>query len=621
MPKIHGKGLISRRTFRRRVNELLNSQASNSSNETHDGILQQHIPAAENAIASASAIVISTENNIDCDVNIVSAGSVSTEKRSAVKPSISVQQMPINDDEDGTVPCDVESVREQLKCWALNHSIKHTAINDLLDIVRNIGGGVVDLPKDARSLLETPTLIKTKRVPPGEYWHRGVENAITESLLGANIPIELNTIKLQISVDGLPVSNSSKGQFWPILGKVNNLIDTPFVIGIYYGHAKPDSVQDYLRCFVDETKILLERGIMYCGKTFKLSIECIICDAPARAFMKGIISHNGYCGCEKCCIVGEYSYTSGHVTYIGTTSPLRTDETFRARSQQKHHKFTSPLEELPINMVDDFVLDYMHLLLPGIQKCLLKMWMKGTASFKTKFSSRDMAVISKLIDTTNDNLPREIHRSSRSLDVVGFWKATEFRTFLLKTGPVVLQDILPLEAYNHFMLLHCAVTICSCELFLKYSEIAEKLFLEFVETFPDIYGEENVTYTVHSLIHVMKDVKKFGTLDSYSAFSFESKLGEIKSLLRSGHKPFQQVAKRIMELTAIDRKKPNTTTNVLKKMQDENHNIPGCKGVYLEIHLSGMVLSSSCQNRWILTKCNEIVKIINFTVLDQDIYI
>lgn len=356
-------------------------------------------------------------------------------------------------------------------------------------------------------------------------------------------------------------------------------------------------------------------------KSINLKIDCIICDAPARAFMKGIISHNGYCGCEKCCIVGEYSYKSGHVTYIGTTSPLRTNESFRARSQEKHHKFTSPLEELLINMVDDFVLDYMHLLLPGMQKFLLKMWMKGTASYKTKFSSRDMEIISKLIDTTNDNLPKEIHRRSRSLEVVGFWKATEFRTFLLKTGPVVLQDILPMEAYNHFMLLHCAVTICSCEFFLKYSEIAEKLFLEFVERFPEIYGVENVTYTVHSLIHVINDVKKFGTLDSYSAFSFESKLGEIKSLLRSGHKPLQQVAKRTIELTAIDKKNPEKYTNVLKKLQDEAHNISGCEGVYLEIHLNGMVLSSSCQNRWILTVCNEIVKIINLTVMNKDLYI
>lgn len=83
--------------------------------------------------------------------------------------------------------------------------------------------------------------------------------------------------------------------------------------------------------------------------------------------------------------------------------------------------------------------------------------------------------------------------------------------------------MLPPEAYNHFMLLHCAVTICSSEVFLKFIEIDESRFEIYVQMFAEVYGAENLTYTV---------------LDSYSAFPFESMLGQIKSHLRSGNKNF-----------------------------------------------------------------------------------
>ena len=35
-------------------------------------------------------------------------------------------------------------------------------------------------------------------------------------------------------------------------------------------------------------------------------------------------------------------------------------------------------------------------------------------------------------------------------------------------------------------------------------------------------------YNVHGLIHIAEDVKRFGPLDSYSAFPFENYLGHLK---------------------------------------------------------------------------------------------
>lgn len=53
---------------------------------------------------------------------------------------------------------------------------------------------------------------------------------------------------LQINIDGLPLSKSSKNQLWPILGKIvgpQNQFIEPFLIGAFHGNSKPSSVAQF----------------------------------------------------------------------------------------------------------------------------------------------------------------------------------------------------------------------------------------------------------------------------------------------------------------------------------------------------------------------------------------
>lgn len=69
----------------------------------------------------------------------------------------------------------------------------------------------------------------------------------------------------------------------------------------------------------------------------------------------------------------------------------RSDESFRNREQQTHHKEYSLLEELPIKMVEDFpIADPLHLLEHGVMKKLMKMWMKGSTLYDSKFTKLDI---------------------------------------------------------------------------------------------------------------------------------------------------------------------------------------------------------------------------------------
>ena len=47
-------------------------------------------------------------------------------------------------------------------------------------------------------------------------------------------------------------------------------------------------------------------------------------------------------------------------------------------------------------------------------------------------------------------LPQEIARQQRSLQYVERFKATEYRTFILYTGPVIMKGILKADHYKHF---------------------------------------------------------------------------------------------------------------------------------------------------------------------------
>lgn len=506
----------------------------------------------------------------------------------------------------------IKTLDFELRKWAIKNNIRLFALSELLKILKKRGHP--SLPIDARTLLKTPKKVNVFKMGSGECWYGGLTNKLTDLCKKNECP---DTLNLTIHIDGTPIYKSSKSDFWPIQCSVKGIKMKAFFVQIYKGPSKPDSAELYIRPLLNEIHQLLASGlsVIINGHTnmFQIRIDKFILDAPARAFLKCIIAHSGYFSCERCEEEGEYlckvernvksknttKKNAGHVCLIGTNAPLRTDESFRNQDNEQHHHDDSPLEELPIDMVLDIPLEYLHLILYGAMKRLLTLWIDGTTNFK--FSAADISEISKKHIQAGSTKPSEINRTNRSLKCVCFWKATEFRTFLLKTGPVALRESLTGEMYNHFLALHCAVTICCSESLTKYLPVAKHLYRSFTERFGGIYGNENYTYSIHSLIHVTDDVERFGVFDEYSAFPGENNLGFLKNLVRGGHLPLQQVIKRISERDSCEKicefeEKKNTMRESLQK------NV---------LRLKGLRLDSSEKNRWLLTKKHEIFKIDN----------
>lgn len=404
------------------------------------------------------------------------------------------------------------------------------------------------VPKDCRTLLKTPSICNDiVNMPPGAYIHLGIEKGIFEKIHKNILTDNLEILPVTINIDGLPLSKSSKSQFWPILMSIDILeISEPFIVGIYHGFKKPESIINFLDAFVKEYLFLRKNGIIINNKLVRPILKKIICDAPAMAYVLSIKSHTGYFGCNKCTQKGKFF--RGRMTFPELDATLRTDNSFALQSQQEHHKGSTPLEKIGIGLVSNVPLDYMHLVCLGVMKTLIMFWIgkKGNNRFKL-INDYNIKLISKIMKIFRKYISEEFCRLPRSIEDVEHWKATEFRQFLLYTGPVALKGKLPKMQYKHFLCLHIAIRILCSSKCIRLNAYARSLIRYFVEKYKKIYGNEYITYNVHNLLHLCDDVLLFGKVDNFSAFKFENYMSKIKRKMKNSRYPLQQIYNRVVE--------------------------------------------------------------------------
>ncbi|KAJ8678823.1 hypothetical protein QAD02_014613 [Eretmocerus hayati] len=396
---------------------------------------------------------------------------------------------------------------------------------------------------------------------------------ITDTLLKIVNPIlhPRRILKLQFSFDGLTLFNSSKREFWPILGKVYTEDNDykPFVVAIYSGVGKPRCVHEYLWQFVKEINRLLSHGIRIDNEDFRVELMSFVCDTLARAFVKGCKGHTGFHGCERCNIVGFKVDNTTIFPIFGATP--RTDADFRIRADLEHHNEISPLVHIrpKIDMVLLFILDFMHLVCLGVMKKLLvDYW---TVPSLKILSREKLALFCLRLTNLRNQIPSDFQRSTASLHDVAQWKATEFRFFLLYCGMFVLKDILPEKHYKHFMLLCVACRILSSQKFHKiYLPQAREYLQMFVKAsiHPKLYGATFLVINSHNLTHLADDVENMDCpVMDYSAFPFENALKKIKDLVESGNKPLAQACNKIQYYVQCEKpvKKPEFEASGGKK--------------------------------------------------------
>lgn len=360
-------------------------------------------------------------------------------------------------------------------------------------------------------------------------------------------------MSIQLNIDGLPLFKSSSTQFWPILGKLFIPYQSkPFVIGLFLGKQKPENVNEFLQSFIEEMQHLQRTGIHVPDTDHFIAVDimCVVCDTPAKSFVKQVKGHSGYYGWDKC---SQHGVWKGKVTFPETYAQLRTDAQFDEMANEEHHTGISPFQNIQIGMVSQFTIDYMHLVCLGVMKRLIM-------PFHCRQGAGFVRQVNKKLANLQGYLLREFLRKGRSLLEVDRWKATEFRQLMLYTGPVVLQNCLPKQLYSPYLLLVVSI-YCYSSTFLSsaYCHYSSQLLRLFVNDIGRLYGEDQYVCSMHGLVDLADDVSKYGVLDNFSSFVFESFLGKLKRLVRKPNFPLQQVIRRLSE--------GQMASNVLKTFQ------------------------------------------------------
>jgi hypothetical protein len=193
-----------------------------------------------------------------------------------------------------------------------------------------------------------------------------------------------------------------------------------------------------------------------------------------------------------------------------------------------------------------------------------------------------------------------------------------------------------LPQFINISLLHVASTIlCSTSLIVNYLDFASDLLRSFVNHWSKLYGADTVVYNIHCLTHLTADAKKYGILDTFSAFPFESFLFKLKRLLRTSSQPLQQIVKRLSEsshVLATENKKLLNDYTTDKKFRyhvvlNSSHsdgpliNFPCHVQQFKKVKSTAFTLSTFSGNNCVTMKDNNIVVIYNFVKLNKDIYI
>lgn len=126
------------------------------------------------------------------------------------------QQFVTNSDSFSVEPSSPPSLKTDLRDWANSYRVAKQALDGLLGILNS--NGIKSVPKNHRTLLNTPVNLEIIDIAGGKLWYNGLEKSLKNIFSTINCEW---TISLNVNVDGLPLYKSSKISFWPILVSIH----------------------------------------------------------------------------------------------------------------------------------------------------------------------------------------------------------------------------------------------------------------------------------------------------------------------------------------------------------------------------------------------------------------
>uniref|UniRef100_A0A1X7V742 DUF4218 domain-containing protein n=1 Tax=Amphimedon queenslandica TaxID=400682 RepID=A0A1X7V742_AMPQE len=392
------------------------------------------------------------------------------------------------------------------------------------------------------------------------------DGSTIQQLMSADgfLSVQENT-GLALCSDGVPVFKSSKGSLWPIYLMVTSIppqkrmkVDNLIIAALWHGPTKPN--MDLILEFVLNSVASLETtGVAYSSNVvLRAKLLMAVFDLPAKSSATNTKQFNGEFGCLYCVEKGEICNKAR--IYRPNMSELRNHIRMKewaelATSTGEPHYgvkgncILSNYLEIP----ECIPIDYMHSTLEGVFKQLMRQWFDQkhhSQPFSLRKYVRDIDKLVLSIKPAN-----EIQRFPRSLDSLSFFKASEYRAWLLIYALPVLSNFLPPEYVHHLSLLVASFHILlSDEIRRDELELVHQMLATFYQLSGELYSLNMYTANMHSLIHTVPFVQIWGPLWGYSMFGFENLNGYLGKTYHGTRRILFQMSFQIQLLQTVPKK-------------------------------------------------------------------
>ncbi|KAE8747078.1 hypothetical protein FOCC_FOCC006216 [Frankliniella occidentalis] len=307
----------------------------------------------------------------------------------------------------------------------------------------------------------------------------------------------------------------------------------------------------FLKPFSEELLSISERPVEWThpqtseAHESEVKVQLAVADAPARAKMQNILNFNGKHGCNMCEIKTKKCLRHPAFKRRKRIYPYKHNIRLRTAVRMKKQA------EQAVENGDD---------VKGIDK-------PGRWSIKNHIEDID----SLLKDILH---PDFVHRVSRQLGKLSYWKASDYYYFLLFESLPVLKDFLPGDHYQHFILLVRSIfQLLKRSITQRDLEEADLCLKLFVNRFCGLYPDRDLTYNIHQLLHLSLSVKRHGPLSCTSAFGFEGMNGTIAKVTHGTYNIGMEIVNNIKICQGVA---------VLKKVSEGLHGYQSislfCKG-------------------------------------------
>lgn len=317
-----------------------------------------------------------------------------------------------------------------------------------------------------------------------------------------------------------------------------------FLIGVYEGAFTNVAIgNEILQPFVTEMLGIMNHGLdQMCPPQITgdypslqlngpVVLRAFVVDPTAGSLITCTALPSSLNGCPRCTVKGELQFNNDIISFPTTfdEKSMRINYDYEHCSDTKFHLAHPLITKLPIGLVTQVVLDYKYTVCVGVMQRLWTMWTAGQLDYRINRAS--LKKIDEQIIALGECLPAEFRSTPKTLEQMDSWTPYDWRQFLMYFGPVVLESVLPAKYFIHFICLHLAVRIMvNRNVFNSYNSfIVGFLLKRFVAEFAAFYGEDQVDYSVHSLLHYQDVMEHFGSVEDVGGFDFDDKVEELRS--------------------------------------------------------------------------------------------